>query len=298
MEAAHERGIIHRDLKPANVKLTPEGKVKVLDFGLAKAMEGTPTSAMASNSPTLLSGTMGGVLIGTAAYMAPEQARGKKVDQRADIWAFGVVLFEMLTGHSAFKGEDLTEILASVVKDRPDLSLAPRRARKLLEACLEKDPGKRLQSIGDMRLVVGDDEPAEGFSSAVVSPPSAASRLPWAIAFALAAVVIILAVPTLRHLRETPSSGTLFANLTMDVAPAQMLGPAGSYNRPARTAFAISPDGTTIVFVGETKSPSQTRMLYKRLLSDAQAIAIPGTEGRRISLLFAGWAVDRVRQCQ
>jgi serine/threonine-protein kinase len=185
----------------------------------------------------------------------------------------------MLTGHSAFKGEDLTEILASVVKDRPDLSLAPRRARKLLEACLEKDPGKRLQSIGDMRLLIGDDEPAEGFTSAVVSPPSAASRLPWAIAFALAVVVIVLAVPAVRHLRETPASGTLFANLTMDVAPAQMLGPTLFYNRPARTAFAISPDGTTIVFVGETKSPSQTTMLYKRLLSDAQAVAIPGTEG-------------------
>src|SRR3954464_15665278 len=139
LEAAHEKNIIHRDLKPGNIKLQPNGAVKVLDFGLAKA--GGPETAVTGDSPTMLqTPTMIGVILGTAAYMAPEQARGKNVDKRADIWSFGVVLHEMLTGKRAFEGEDLTEMLASVVKSDPDLTPVPQKLRRLLKKCLEKDP--------------------------------------------------------------------------------------------------------------------------------------------------------------
>ena len=156
LEAAHEKGIVHRDLKPANIKIKPDGTVKVLDFGLAKHVE--PTSGDPQSSPTLtMSATRAGMIMGTAAYMSPEQARGKSVDKRADIWAFGVVLYEMLTGKMLFHGEDLTETLASVMKDTPDLSAAPAPVRRVLESCLEKDPRKRLRDIGDVwRLIRGD----------------------------------------------------------------------------------------------------------------------------------------------
>ena len=151
---AHEKGVVHRDLKPANIKIKPDGTVKVLDFGLAK-IGGGPVAASSEDSPTIsMAATQAGVILGTAAYMAPEQARGKRVDARADIWAFGVVLYELITGQRLFKGEDLTDTLASVVKENPDLSAVPPRVRRLLETCLQKDPKKRLQAIGDMRLVL------------------------------------------------------------------------------------------------------------------------------------------------
>src|SRR5262249_49717079 len=144
VEVAHEQGVVHRDLKPANVKITPDGKVKVLDFGLAKAMEQSPSRTL-SNSPTLLSigVSNAGVLIGTAAYMSPEQARGKPADRRADIWAFGVTLYEMLTGQPPFRGETVSDTLASVLKEMPDLEKVPAQVRPLLIKCLEKEPTKR-----------------------------------------------------------------------------------------------------------------------------------------------------------
>jgi serine/threonine protein kinase len=162
--AAHERGIVHRDLKPANIKLTPAGVVKILDFGLAKSGRrsrgGAAPASSATMSPTLsLAMTQAGMVLGTAAYMSPEQARGKPVDKRADVWAFGVVLYEMLTGKRLFEGEDLTETLASVVKDRPDLSGVPAEVRRLLERCLEKDPKKRLRDIGDLELLLARHAP-------------------------------------------------------------------------------------------------------------------------------------------
>ena len=159
LSEAHEKGIVHRDLKPANIKIKHDGTVKVLDFGLAK-IGGGPADSSSEDSPTIsMAATQAGVILGTAAYMAREQARGKRVDARADIWAFGVVLYELITGQRLFKGEDLTETLASVVKEQPDLSAVPPRVRRLLEACLQKDPKKRLQAIGDMRLVLEAQSP-------------------------------------------------------------------------------------------------------------------------------------------
>jgi serine/threonine protein kinase len=167
LEAAHEKGIVHRDLKPANVKVTPEGAVKVLDFGLAKALSDEPASEDVSKSPTLsMAATRQGVILGTAAYMAPEQAKGKTVDRRADVWAFGAVLYEMLTGQPAFPGEDVTEILAAVVRAEPDwnrLPNTPAAIRTLLRRCLAKDVRQRLQHIGEARFALehAGDAPAE-----------------------------------------------------------------------------------------------------------------------------------------
>src|SRR6266481_405608 len=157
LEYAHEKGIIHRDLKPANIKVTPEGRVKVLDFGLAKALtNGAAPANDPAASPTLtMRATMAGVILGTAAYMSPEQARGQNVDRRADIWAFGVVLYEMLTGKQLFHGGTIADILASVLKVEPDLEQAPAKMRPLLRSCLQKDPRRRLQAVGDWELLVG-----------------------------------------------------------------------------------------------------------------------------------------------
>src|SRR5205809_2813026 len=157
LEGAHEKGIIHRDLKPANIKLTPDGKVKVLDFGLAKAMNEDAKSNAMSNSPTLsLAATRAGIILGTAAYMAPEQAKGKTVDRRADIWAFGVVVYEMLTGRTMFSGETVSETMAQVMMKEPDWDVlppnAPPRLRDLLRRCLVKEPRNRVRDIGDMRI--------------------------------------------------------------------------------------------------------------------------------------------------
>src|SRR5436853_153817 len=143
LEGAHEKGVVHRDLKPANVKITPDGKVKVLDFGLARAMDGSPAGATLSNSPTMLSGTLAGMILGTAAYMSPEQAKGRPADHRTDIFAFGCVLYEMLTGRAAFDGEDVTDILSRILQREPDWTLlpagVPARIRELLQLCLQKD---------------------------------------------------------------------------------------------------------------------------------------------------------------
>src|SRR6202140_4811917 len=174
LEAAHEKGIVHRDLKPANIKIRPDGSVKVLDFGLAKPAE---QAELTSDSPTMLSAA--GMILGTAGYMAPEQARGKTVDKRADIWAFGVVLYEMLTGKRPFEGETTPEILSEVIQAEPSWNDIPPRAQRLLKGCLEKDPKKRLRDIGDAWRLLED-----GPESA---PPSR-SPLAWGVTALLALI--------------------------------------------------------------------------------------------------------------
>ena len=216
LEAAHEQGIIHRDLKPANIKVRPDGTVKVLDFGLAKAMEpaGRPCADTSSQSPTITTPAMthAGMILGTAAYMSPEQARGKPVDRRADIWAFGVVLFEMLTGRRAFEGDDIAITLAAVMMKEPDWSALPAPTpvalRRLLTRCLKKDPKARMRDIGDARLQIEEllsGAPEEAGVAAIRRVPSLWRRVvPWAAAGALAVglALIVMAVIALRRAGE------------------------------------------------------------------------------------------------
>jgi serine/threonine-protein kinase len=216
LEYAHERGIIHRDLKPANVKVTNDDAVKVLDFGLAKALEGDPSSIDISTSPTISRmATMQGVLLGTAAYMSPEQAKAKSVDRRADIWGFGCVLYEMLTGKQAFTGETVTESLAAVIMKDPEWSqlpsATPMRVRVLLQRCLQKDPKERLQAIADARIAL--NEVLSGAPEGVPEPRSAVAlwrrALPWALGL-VAVVVTGVAVWNLKPEPAKPVTRTVY----------------------------------------------------------------------------------------
>jgi serine/threonine protein kinase/Tol biopolymer transport system component len=269
LEAAHEQGIIHRDLKPANIKVRADGTVKVLDFGLAKAVDPPAASGVtAMNSPTLsVHATQAGIILGTAAYMSPEQARGKAVDKRADIWAFGAVLYEMLTGTRAFPGEDMTDTLAAVVRAEPDWSIIPRDVSPTLLAflkrCLQKDPKQRVGDIHDVRLAL---EGAFDTGTSLSTPTTTASsrgRLPWLAALAVAAAVIAaMAMPTLRYLRQTPPPEMRLEILT----------PASD----APLQFALSPDGRHIVYVASDDGPSR---LWLRRLDQIEAKPLAGTEG-------------------
>ncbi len=279
LEAAHERGIIHRDLKPANVKLAPDGRVKLLDFGLAKALEAQTTSGSApqiTQSPTITArATAAGVILGTAAYMSPEQARGKAVDKRTDVWAFGCVLFEMLAGKRIFEGDTVSDVLAAVLRQEIDFKAlppeTPRGISRLLRHCLERDPRKRLHDVGDARIEIDDavESPAE--RPAFSAPPPAAIRrvlrfLPWLVATGLALVAVFF-------LRRASSGAGNIVHLSLNVPEGVSLDP----DVQAQAQFlAISPDGRRIAFRARS---GEDRRLFLRDLSRENAEPVPGTEG-------------------
>ena len=285
LEAAHEQGIIHRDLKPANIKVRPDGTVKVLDFGLAKALDPSGASgANAMNSPTLsVHATQAGLILGTAAYMAPEQARGKAVDKRADVWALGCVLFEMLTGRRPFEGESVSEVLASVLKSEPDWSALPAAVppsvRRLLRRCLEKDPRKRLSAMADARLDLDETEPTVTSSSgpALTTRQSGLARL-WPF---LAGVVLAAGVAAMLWPSAQPAPVADVVRTVAAIGPAERLQALAAdattnLGRPSRTAMAWSPDGRLLVV---SAAQGDRQQLYLRALDRLEVTPVAGTDG-------------------
>jgi len=273
IDAAHEQGIVHRDLKPANIKLRPDGTVKVLDFGLAKALEpvtGAASATAFADSPTIMSPALvtgSGVLLGTAAYMAPEQARGKSVDKRADIWAFGCVVYEMVVGRRAFEGDDVAQVFAAIIGHEPDWSAVPSSLRRLLRACLEKEPHQRLHDVADAWRLV-DDEPARG---------AVRAQWRWRSLAVVSTLLIGLIAMSWIHFTESP--------IERRPVGFQLEPPDGTVSRDP---FSTSPDGRFIAFAA-AGSGTDIR-LWIRALDSLDLRPIGGSEN--LSPFGAFWSPD------
>jgi serine/threonine protein kinase len=280
LEAAHEKGIVHRDLKPGNIKIKPDGSVKVLDFGLAKSV--VESAEVTPDSPTLLSGT--GMILGTAGYMSPEQAKGKEVDKRADIFAFGVVLYELITGERLFRGETVSETLAAVIKEEPDLTKVPAKVRRLLRKCLEKDPRKRLRDIGDWDQLLEE------------GPVAALARDAWPAWVAAGILALGLGALSIVHFPEKREQ--------MPVVRSMIAPPENATFSPASGVSAlpaISPDGQRIAFAARIRD-GRTQ-LWVRQLDSVCAQPLPGTDNASLPFwspdgksigFFAGGKLNRI----
>jgi len=273
LEGAHEKSIIHRDLKPSNVKITPQGKVKILDFGLARGFRDQISEVDLAKSPTITADmTQPGVILGTAAYMSPEQAKAKSVDKRTDIWSFGCILYECLTGKRAFEGETITETMAAILKSDPDYTLLPPEIRPLvspvLRQCLQKDPSLRLRDIADVRLELRDllaAAPFEAVPVAIIRGTARRRRLLWGLAtLAVAAIVFAAWVALQPH----PAPQLLRLSLEARITDAFSASPP----------FAVSPDGSRMVYVSEFQNE---QVLFHRRLDQFEATPLAGTEDAR-----------------
>jgi eukaryotic-like serine/threonine-protein kinase len=273
LEAAHEKAIVHRDLKPANIKIRPDGSVKVLDFGLAKAGE---AQEVTSDSPTMMPGTYAGMILGTAGYMSPEQARGQAVDKRADIWAFGVVLYEMVTGKRLFDGATVSDSLAAILREEPELTLAPAKTRRLLQRCLEKDPRKRLRDIGDAMALVDPEPVATEPSLAEARVPTRFGKAGWVAVGAAGVAAVLLGAVAFVHFSEKPP--------LRDVVRFQVSAPEKSLLNPA---LIVSPDGRKLVFVAT--GPDGGRHLWIRPLDSLAARIVADVSTGSI---FPFWSPD------
>ena len=267
LDAAHEKGVIHRDLKPANINITPDGKVKVLDFGLAKAFAGEKAEMNLTNSPTLSDmATQRGVILGTAAYMSPEQARGKAVDKRTDIWAFGCVLYEMLTGQAAFQGEDVTEVLAAVVKGGANLDMLPAslhpRVREAITRCLQKDLKKRYHDIADVGYEIEQAlaDPGGVLMQPIASAQPRKTMLPW-IAVTAILCLIIGGLVVWKYMKPGPRQVIRFSH---EIQEEELSGNIGD--------LAVSPDGNLLAY-------TTPEGLFLRSMGDWSARLLTGTEG-------------------